>query len=169
MGYANFDHAAWIEQQIEVIKKYRPKQGKLMPEKLSEFQKRVFNIIGIVGNGIYNAPFALERVVWDYGGGMSLSWRRELSSWDFNTLTTLLFLCHEARIRVQIESTGPNATKLSFWQRKSEGGISSVHPNLDEAVASFREWFKPTHQINYREEEKTEGVKEINETCQHNE
>jgi len=64
----------------------------------------------------------------------------------------LVFLCHEARIRLQIDSTGPNATKLSFWPRNASGDTMTRHPNLNEAVASFREWFKPTHQINYKED-----------------
>jgi len=73
VSYANFDHAAWAEQQIAYIKQARPKLGKTMPDKLSDFQRRVLNIIGIVGGGIYNAPFTLDRVKWDIGGGMSIS------------------------------------------------------------------------------------------------
>ncbi len=165
-SYANFDHAAWVEQQFESIKKFKPALAKKLPDKLNDFQKTVMNIVGIIGGGIYNAPFNLERVNWDHGGGVSLSWRREIATWDFDQLTNLVFLCHEARIRLQIESTGPNATKLSFWPRKANGDTAVRHPNLDEAVARFREWFKPTHSINYKEETTKENGDEVNEECQ---
>lgn len=157
-SYANFDHAAWMQQEIDRIKQNKPKLGKTLPDKLSDFQRRVCNILGIVGNGIYNAPINPERIIWNYGGGVSLNWHQELDSWDFNRLTVLVFLCHEARIRVQIESTGPRATRLSFWQRKAHGNSNITHPNLDEAVAMFREWFKPTHSINYKEENDAPGI-----------
>lgn len=150
--YANFDHAAWMQREIEQIKLRKPKLAKLLPVELSDFQKRVCNIIGIVGGGIYNAPINTERIDWNYGGGVSLNWHRELATWDFNQLTMLVFLCHEARIRVQLESTGPRATKISFWQRKHEGQMSVRHPNLDEAVVEFRTWFKSENQINYERE-----------------
>ena len=154
--YATLDHAAWMQQEIERIKQRKPIRGKLLPSELSEFQKRVCNIVGIIGGGLYNAPINIEKINWDFGGGVSLYWTRELSTWDFSQLTLLVFLCHEARIRLQVEAYGPRATKLSFWQRKATGDIAVRHPNLDEAVADFRKWFSSEHQINYKENESSE-------------
>ena len=147
--YANADHAGWIESQNVATNRYRRsrKRGKPLPdlpEKLSPFQARVMNILGIVGGGIYNAPIAYDRIDWDRGfHGVSVTWRyRGFATWDGCDLTMLVFLCHEARIRCEIDPAGPHMLRLSFWQRAAEGDICERHPNLDEAVAAFRGWFR---------------------------
>jgi hypothetical protein len=158
------DHAGWMERSMSYLRRKPRKSDKPMPEKLSEFQAKVINIIGIVGGGIYNAPICRpERIDWDYGWrGVSVQWKRELATFDGNQLTILLFLCHEARIRLEIEAGGPGMLRLSFWQRVADGRMGKRHPNLDEAVADFRTWFTAEHSINYRAEPATtapaEGV-----------
>src|SRR3954470_23682975 len=151
MGYENFDHAGWMQSHIDSERKSRRRLPADLPEQLSDFQRRVVNIIGIVGGGIYNAPINVDKIDWRYGfNGISVIFQREMATWDFNQLTTLVFLCHEARIRCSLEGAGPRAVRLSFWARVATGDIAVRHPNLDEALANFRKAIGPEHPIIYR-------------------
>lgn len=157
MSYQRMDHAAWIENHNAATNKYRTrKRGKLLallPEKLTPFQAKVMDICGMVGGGIYNCSIAFNSIEWDYGGGVSVVWKSpRFATFDNQQLTTLVFLCHEARIRLAIDSAGPRMIRTSFWQRSSEGGIAKRHPSLDEAVSAFREYLPPDHRIVYRDD-----------------
>lgn len=151
-SYARMDHAEWAEKNNAALNRVRAKRKawRPLPEKLDEFQARVMDILGIVFGGIYNAPISWVGVDWHYGGtGVSvvLTGTRCMATWDFSELTRFVFLCHEARIRGQIEPGGFKSFRLSFWRRTTEGRISQRHPNLDEAVADFRSWLPPDHRI----------------------
>lgn len=154
MSYARMDHAAWMESNNHALN-HRRKEGNKLPEKLSDFQAKVIDIVGMVGGGIYNAPICqADKIQWRYGfGGMSLTWNRELSTWDFEKLTLLVFLCHEARIRCELEAVAPRTMRMSFWQRKATGDVSVRHPNLTEAVNAFFAYLPADHRIRYQDEE----------------
>lgn len=63
-----------------------------------------------------------------------------LASADFNDLTTLVFLCHDHCIRVQIHPCNHQFLELSFHPRNSrDGGMSQRHPTIEMAVAQWRE------------------------------
>lgn len=158
------DHAGWVDRNNATAKSLRhtayqkrmAAQGKgplAAPDKLTPFQARVMDIVGMVGGGIYNAPIAWDSVDWQFGSGIALIWHQGngFSTFDFNRLTLLVFLCHEARIRCEIEVAAPRMFRLMFWQRKATGGMSERHPNLDEAVQAFREYLPTDHNIIYRE------------------
>jgi hypothetical protein len=160
VSYQRMDHAAWVERSNAATNarnasaKRRSKAApKKLPEELSDFQKRVADIIGMVGGGVYNAPVNWNSVEWDWGRGVSVVWRGSLATWDFNQLSLLVFLCHEARIRVDLEAAATRYLRLSFHPRKAEGGIATRHPNLEEAVALFRDYLPSDHRIIYREPE----------------
>jgi hypothetical protein len=158
--YQFMDHAKWMETQNRAINRRDRgrKNFRQQPEELTDFQKRVVDIIGMVGGGIYNAPIGLK-VDWEYGGnGVSFIWHRELATFDFDQLTRLVFLCHEARIRCEVTSGGPRMMRLAFWQRKPEGDIAVRHPNLDEAVSAFREYLPEGHRIVYQGENQPSAV-----------
>jgi hypothetical protein len=154
------DHAKWVEENNQAANQiyakrraYRPK-----PEKLTEFQAKVMDICGMVGGGIYNAPINWERVEWNCGTGVFVPWRSgRMATFDFYPLTLLVLLCHEARIRCEIEAKATGYLKLRFWQRLHEGGMSTRHPNIDEAVAAFREYLPGDHRIIYRLPESVRG------------
>lgn len=133
-----FDNAGWVEAHIK--------------RKLTPFQRRVAEIVGIIGSNAYNAPVKWEKVDWEYGfGGVAVVWGNgHLATYDFMPLTTLVFLCHDARMRVQIEPAGPRGLRLVFFQRRESGTIGQRHPNLDEAIAEHREWIPADHMLMYR-------------------
>jgi len=162
VSYATMDHAEWMQRNNEATlrniatRKAKPPASKFLPpEKLTPFQKKVIDIIGMVGGGIYNAPISPDRIEWTYGfNGVSVVWQREMGTFDFSQLTMLVFLCHEARIRCSVESAMKHL-RLSFWQRKAEGDMAVRHPNLDEAVKAFREYLPADHRVVYRETTET--------------
>ncbi|QUT07962.1 hypothetical protein KFK14_11550 [Sphingobium phenoxybenzoativorans] len=160
MSYNRMDHAGWVEDNNRAFnsvnrnrRSFRP-----APEKLTEFQAKVMDILGMVGGGIYNAPINWEKVSWGTGiwhSGIFVPWRDgRMATFDFYPLTNLVFLCHEARIRCEIRAKAAGHFELSFFQRSHEGGMSERHPNLDEAVAAFREYLSPEHRVVYRQPEK---------------
>lgn len=135
---SDFDNAGWVEAHLK--------------KQLTPFQKRVAEIVGIIGSNAYNAPVKWEKVDWEYGGrAVSLVWGNgHLATFDFMPLTTLVFLCHDARIRLQIEPAGPRGLRLSFWQRRATGSMSQRHPDLEEAIADHRDWMRPDHPVLFR-------------------
>lgn len=148
MSYIDMDHAAWIERKIAAHKRGTPtasSRRRMMrnkglhaaPDTLNSFQVKTINILGIVGGGIYNAPIAWDSVEWA-SNYLSVPWRNGLSTFDFDRLTWLIFLCHEARIRCQISPLNFRHLEIHLSERSAQGSISQRHPSLDEALATFR-------------------------------
>lgn len=168
MSYINMDHAGWLEAEIAAHKRTKPdaKQRRALaehkgwhaaPDTLNDFQRRAVNILGIVGDGIYNAPIAWTSVMWapDFIG---VSWRNELATFDFMALTRFVFLCHDARIRGAVQWHSFGHLYLILHKRSHKGQISLRHPNLEEAVATWREELPITHSIYYRESESADDA-----------
>lgn len=166
MSYAEMDHAGWVEANGAAAKQTggKPKRDRdgepmgwhAMPEKLSPFQARVMDILGLSMGGIYNAPISWDAVRWGVAAsrrpymGVPLRHASGFSTWDFNRLTTLVLACHQARIRLSIQPHGPSGLMLRFHQRDASGGYADRHPDIDEAVAGFREYVRADHPITYR-------------------
>jgi hypothetical protein len=158
MSYARMDHAGWVEGNIAATRRTQKKTRAdnqhgwaAAPDKLSDFQAKVMDILGMVGGGIYNAPIAWDRVCWRTQG-LGVPWNSGagLATVDNMDLTRLVFLCHEARIRCSVRSNGPRGLYLLFHERSAEGGFSERHPNLDEAVAAFSDYLPADHRVLYR-------------------
>lgn len=157
MSYINMDHAGWVERNISAGKKLHQtardkrkaaehKGWLAAPDELNPFQRRAFDILGIVGNGIYNAPISWETVYWDQRM-IAVSWRNSLATFDFTGLTKLVFLCHEARIRGEISANGFKHVEITLSERVADGSMSIRHPGLQEAVNAWREDFGADHPI----------------------
>jgi len=147
------DHGGWVESNNAAGNKiYTNRKGyKPRPETLSPFQTRVMDILGMTFGGIYNAPISWDKVEWNLGGGVFVTVRdSHFSTFDFYRMTALVFLCHEARIRCEVSAKTRGYFELGFWQRQHEGGMGRRHPNLDEAVAAFREYLPADHTIIYQ-------------------
>src|SRR5262245_51201576 len=112
-SYANMDHAAWVERQIAAWQlRFKPNKREMAmardgrgwygaPITLNHFQRRAIDMLGIVGNGIYNAPLNWKTLTWR-PDSLEVSWRNSLATYDFSCLTRLAFLAHEGRMRVGI-------------------------------------------------------------------
>lgn len=159
MSYVTMDHAGWVERNNAAGKTMLPKSqaktGKgfaACPDKLSPFQASVFDILGMTFGGIYNTRISWAAVEWHCGSGIGIPMRsHSLSTFDFQEMTSLVFLCHEARIRCEVSSYGVGGLMLMFHPRVSTGDMARRHPNLDEAVARFRDYLPADHRIIYRE------------------
>lgn len=130
--YANMDHGRWLEANLK--------------RKLTPYQHRVANVIGIVAGGIYNAPINWKSADFDLAGrrGVAVNWMMgEFATTDFNALTMLVFLAHEERIRIAVKPITTRYMKILFFERKADGNNSQRHPSLDEAIADFRAWYRP--------------------------
>nr|WP_298685291.1 hypothetical protein [uncultured Dongia sp.] len=162
MSYARMDHAGWVEKNnvagkrlMTATQRKSDRGFATAPDQLSPFQVKVMDILGMVGGGIYNAPIVWESIDWGrpYSSGkpgaISVSWRGHLATFDFNQLTRLVFLCHEARIRCALSPWNPGHLRLSFSSRTDEDGFSDGHPSLDEAVTTFRDYLPAEHRIIY--------------------
>lgn len=168
------DHAGWLQEQLTRQKKSilqrkltKKEQGyanegcgwAAAPDVLNDFERRAINMIGTVGSGIYNAPIAWNRVYWASDRrAIGFPWRygHELATWDFNQLTMLVLLCHEARIRGSI-GPGMRELQISLHERthiknpkpNKWDDYGHIHPNLEEVVKYFR-YCKPlNHPITY--------------------
>jgi hypothetical protein len=155
MTYVQMDHARWVESNNRSTNKMFAKRRSHTPapEHLSDFQAKVMDILGMVCGGIYNAPISWEKVEWQVGRGVAVVLRDNgFATWDFSSLTRLVFLCHEARIRCDITSHTRGYFRLFFTPRNATGGMAERHPNLDEAVAAFREYLPADHRIVFQAE-----------------
>lgn len=161
MSYVNMDHAAWVQSNLEAAKRHVTKADirkanerstgwAAAPDQLNDFQKRAFTILGIVGGGIYNAPFTWDSVYWK-PNAIGVSWYKGFATFDFRELTRFVFLCHEARIRGEISPLSPRYLRVFLTPRQSAGEMNRRHPNLEEALAQWREEFPADHQLAYRE------------------
>lgn len=159
MSYARMDHAEWVQVQIGPCKARAAKRAKgrdkgwfRAPDTLSEFHAKVFDILGMTFGGIYNARISWDAIDWNCGHGIAVPMRSQsLSTFDFHEMTSLVFLCHEARIRCCVDAHGVRGILLMFHPRAAAGNMARRHPNLDEAVARFREYLPSDHRIIYRE------------------
>ncbi len=164
MSYVNMDHAAWVESRNASVRKHgkpkKDKHGRLRgyhtaPEKLNRFQARAMDICGMVFGGIYNAPISWDLVEWS-PSAVHLPLRHgDMATWDYGNLSSLVFnlsslvfLCHEARIRGNLSVHG-RGWMLSFHVRSHEGRMAERHPDLAEAVADMAAYLPADHRVRY--------------------
>lgn len=163
--YLDHDAAGWVERNLIASVRDKPtkRERELASEgrgwfgalrvttpegggepRLNEFHKKAFQIIGMIGGGIYNCPIPWHLVhwhkktiivVWQWGDGFG--------TWDFDKMTMMWMLCHSARIRGYIGAPagGRKMIELFFSERSHEGGMSTRHPSIEEALDSFFSWY----------------------------
>lgn len=124
MGYAGHK---WIESSLGC--------------KCSSLGRKVADVLGFAYKGIYHVDnSALDKAEWDSNHYVRVVIQDGISTYDFNTLTELVFLCHVYRVRLQINSCNPGRLALMFHERtETEKRMSRYHPDINEAVATFRE------------------------------
>lgn len=161
MSYINMDHADWVERNIAASKKTPPnaKERRMAsdrrgwhaaPDILNPFQRRAFDILGIVGGGIYNAPICWDGLYWSQRS-VIMSWCNGFGTFDFNGLTLFVLLCHEARIRGHISPKSHRCLEVSLHERAATGSMDARHPSLPEMIAGWMKQFPQQHSIRYRD------------------
>lgn len=167
IGYTDYDHAAWVENQASAIRRGTERGNALLvadpkrcrakrpltkgwltlPVPLPEWQGRAMHILGMTFGGIYNAPIAWDSLDWGDGRYLHVPIRNPMATFDYTTLTAFVFLCHEAAIRGQIAPHTPGYLRISMWPRERRGGSNDRHPTLEDAVQRFNAALCPNHPV----------------------
>lgn len=160
-SYVTADHAAWVEQNAQGWRRMRrTRAGETRarmaargwwatPDKLNPFQARTMDILGMVGGGIYNAPITWDDVIW-HERYLVVPWKGSLATFDFCGLTRLVFLCHAARIRCEIQMERMRLCLVFHDRGKAEAG-GLPHPDIEEALKAFEAYLPPDHRVWYEQ------------------
>jgi hypothetical protein len=111
--------------------------------KASKLGNVVANILALVWRGLYHLdPGTIKRTDWtdDYCIAINLQ-NQALATVDYNELTQLVVLAHDACIRVSIAGIAPRTMRLTFHARKREGNYSQRHPTIEDHTAAIRRTF----------------------------
>ena len=73
-----------------------------------------------------------------YGVGWCVLTHQDLSTYDFDVLTRLVFLAHDRAVRVEV-SAAMRYVRIAIWQRRREGDIGHRHPTIEQALESWRQ------------------------------
>ena len=89
-----------------------------------------------------------------YGTGWKVSCHGDLSTFDFDILTRLVFLAHDRCVRAAVDHSGPRMVSLVIWQRnKRSGCIASRHPTIEQALDVWRKYHPKETEFNELAEE----------------
>ena len=87
---------------------------------------------------LYHGKHHIPGKIKPRGDGWKVNHYGTLTTFDFDNLTNLVFLCHDRAVRAEVGQSGPNMVRISIWQRKREGGFSERHPTIDVALETWR-------------------------------
>jgi hypothetical protein len=106
---------------------------------LSPFGESVADLLGEWVQGIYHLDHKmLSKTNWSDNKYISINYRGDLSTYDNNGLSKLVFLAHWLCIRVEINPCNFKYIKISFSPRERGNDIYKNHPKLDESVDHFK-------------------------------
>lgn len=107
---------------------------------ISPLGEKVADLLDAVWQGIYHLPHSvLRRVSWEDDHCITIVVPDHgLATYDFDLLTRLVVLCHDAAIRMELSSANPRNVRLTFHQRVREGRMSQRHPTIEQAVEMLR-------------------------------
>lgn len=110
---------------------------KVEPSPLGE---RVADLLGQMFLGICHLERDLDDVDWTNPHYITIKLRfAHLATFDNDTLTRLVILCHDRALRCEIEGRGPQTLQLMFHQRQRDGQMYERHPTMEQAIAAHRE------------------------------
>lgn len=89
--------------------------------------------------GEHHIPSAVK----PFGAGWSVLFAGDISTFDFNFMTRLVFLSHDWCIRSSIMQGGPGTVKICIWQRVRGGGMTERHPTIEDALIEWRKKHAP--------------------------
>jgi hypothetical protein len=75
----------------------------------------------------------------NFGMGYCINYHPgNLSTFDLDGLTRLVFMAHRDCIRAEICPSGPGMVKIAIWKReKREGRMYERHPTIEQALEQF--------------------------------
>lgn len=130
-GFEVNDAWRWLESNRRCVDSTLPP--------CSEFGRIVATIIDRALYGIHNQPRGQRKANWDGTLFIELIVSRNLATFDFRSLTNLVVLCHDACVRMEIQSSGPWGHKLIFHPRSGrDGRMSDRHPTLEDSALYVR-------------------------------
>ena len=90
---------------------------------------------------VYLGKHHIPSKIHPFGQGWCINHYGNLSTYDFNTLTRLVFLAHDRCVRVEIGQSGPRMVKIIIHKRnkREKGSVWERHPTLDQAIKDWRE------------------------------
>lgn len=102
----------------------------------------VADLLGDLFGGIYHLETKdLKAVDWASDHHIAFTLRyKSLSTFDYDELTRLVFLCHDYALRCSISARANNMLELMFHRREREGGISKRHPTIESALELWRKY-----------------------------
>ena len=77
----------------------------------------------------------------EWGSGVCVNFYGDLSTYDWNRLTTLVLLAHRDFVRIEIASSGPRMVRVIAHRRgpKKDGdAVHERHPSLDDLIEQIK-------------------------------
>lgn len=96
------------------------------------------DILAYVYRGIHNARMKHDVVEWQNKRCIKVVVSYELSTFDCDTLTRLVFSAHDKCVRVAIEPCNMQRLRLVFSHRERNDSLMEGHPTLEQAIAWHR-------------------------------
>ena len=132
MSDSGFSGADWIVPALSL-------------DGISDFGKKVADILGDMAFGIYHLDVrALRKVDWKNEGYISVVVYGGLATYDTDTLTRLIVLCHDRMVRLEVSAATWKHLRLEFWPRTSrDGELYTRHPTMETAIENIRGYYAP--------------------------
>jgi hypothetical protein len=109
--------------------------SELRLSEMTDDQRACFDVLELVFYGAHHVP-----KVQSYGKGIKVNvFSGKLATFDFDYLTRLVVLCHDACVRAEIVQGGPGNVGIVLHKRHvREGRMNERHPRMEDAIAAIR-------------------------------
>lgn len=114
----------------------RRRRNELPVEAMNADQLECFRVLCDVFMGAHHVPPVRECSRY----GISTATFKELATFDYDSLTRLVFSAHDRAVRVAVRSSAPRYVEIALWKRQREGDFSERHPTIEAALAKWREY-----------------------------
>lgn len=109
------------------------------PQTVSELGAKAAALLSSLVVGLHHWDSkALRRVDWSNNHHIEIVTDLSLATWDGDALTRLVFLAHDAALRVAIQPAAPQYIRLLFHPRKRDGSLFDRHPTIEDALTQWR-------------------------------
>lgn len=103
---------------------------------MKTLKEKAESVLGFAYRGLHNVPGRIHEM----GGGISIHVpTNTLATFDFDTLTRLVVMCHDECVRMSFKNSGPARICLRFTDRKRDGDFCERHDTIETAIKNIRE------------------------------